>query len=133
MAKRKSWIGANLEYKRTKCTVEQKALKKVVTEVAKLTNKDIKSEVGVFRDTGALGFGLGSKVIDPKKNYKYVAIVGVKNSRYSKETKKGLKTPNRYARMQNNRHEFIQRGVHGKDNLVRNLLLSVKEELIVTK
>lgn len=125
-------IKAKVKIRLPKLTVEQKALKKVVTEVSKAVTKNIKTDVRTWKVSGALGFSLGSKVVS-KKGFAY-AIIGVK-SRYSKQVvvngKVLQKIPNLYGKKQNLRHEFLQKHINANTvEMLRVMVRQTASELI---
>lgn len=85
-------IKADIKFKKKKLTVEQKALRKAITPLAKQIKNEVKGAAP--KSTGALKFSIGSKIISRQGSA--AAIVGVK-AQYAKDVKGKQKIPNKYA------------------------------------
>ena len=85
-------IQAKMKYKKPALTLDQKALKKAITPLARETKNNVKNDAP--KGTGALKFAIDFRTIS-RKGWS-AAIIGVK-SKYSKVVKGKEKIPNLYA------------------------------------
>lgn len=111
-------IKGSVKFKRPKLTVEQKALKKAITPLARETKNKIRGSVPV--KTGALKWAI-DYVVKSKKGNAY-AVIGVR-SRFEKNNK----IPNLYGRKVDKKYNFLKKYIN--KSLVDKLAEAVKKEL----
>lgn len=98
------------KFRRVKDSLETKALKKVIRQQSSVISRKVKSNTP--KDTGALKFSIGTKVLTRRNSA--TAIIGARAD-YSKDTGKGLRKPIRYAQLAEQRTQYLARSMTSQD------------------
>jgi len=115
--------------KKPKLTVDQKVLRKCVTEVGRVVTKAVKASARAFKVSGDLVKSIAMKLWT--KNEKVAAIIGTRNRfglPYPTARKEALHIPNKYVGRAENKYHFLSENLSNDTiNQLRTMVKSTRD------